>query len=778
FTELSPHPLLTHAVDQTARSLSMSAAALAAMRREQPLPHGLRELVGDLYAAGAAVDFAQLYPAGRLVETPLPAWTHRRLLLEESTDRLAHANTVAVHPLLGAHVRLPEEPERHVWQGDVGTEAQPWLGDHQIRGAAALPGAAYCEMALAAARTMFGENAEVRDVRFERLLLLDGVSPVAATATVEAPGVVPFVVETTEGGERSRRASAMLHAGPDGDTAEQPPAAHDIAALLASHTDPAEGDDLRHQFDIRGIQYGPAFSGLTAAHITGKAGDTVLAEVAVPSSIRAQQGAYGVHPALLDACFQSVSAHPSVAGAGGGGLLLPLGVRRLRAFGPARHARHCLTTVTPEGTGLSADIDILDEHGTVLVTVRGLQMGTGASPGSERDRLLAERLLTIEWHQRDLPDKAVTDPGHWLLITTSEAADMMAAQLTDALKMHDADSATISWLLRDDHDAQAGALRDRLSANAFDGVVVLTAPRNGDSEAGSPVDRGREYVEHIVRIARELPDIEGQTARLYVMTRNAQTVLADDCANLEQGGLRGLLRVISAEHPHLKVTYIDVDEHTGAEQVSRQLLLTESGEDETAWRNDEWYTARLSPTPLGPDERQTTVVEHVNQGMRLQIRTPGDLQTLEFAAFERVAPGPGEVEVAVGASSINFADVLVTFGRYQTADGQQPQLGADFAGVVTAVGPDVTDLKVGDRVGGLSASGCWATFVTCDARLATPIPDGLTDAQAAAVTTASATAWYGLHDLARIRSGDKVLIHSATGGVGQAAIAIARAAGA
>ena len=98
--------------------------------------------------------------------------------------------------------------------------------------------------------------------------------------------------------------------------------------------------------------------------------------------------------------------------------------------------------------------------------------------------------------------------------------------------------------------------------------------------------------------------------------------------------------------------------------------------------------------------------------------------------------------------------------------------------MVTAVGPGVTDHKVGDHVGGLSADGCWGTFVTCDARLAVTLPAGLTDAQAAAVTTAYATAWYGLHDLARIRRGDKVLIHSATGGVGQAAIAIARAAGA
>ena len=164
--------------------------------------------------------------------------------------------------------------------------------------------------------------------------------------------------------------------------------------------------------------------------------------------------------------------------------------------------------------------------------------------------------------------------------------------------------------------------------------------------------------------------------------------------------------------------------------------------------------------------------------MRLQIRTPGDLQTMEFVAFDRVPPGPGQIEVAVSASSINFADVLVAFGRYPSFEGRLPQLGTDFAGVVTAVGPDVTDHQVGDHVGGMSPNGCWGTFVTCDARLAVTLPPGLTDDQAAAVTTAHATAWYGLHDLARITAGDKVLIHSATGGVGQAAIAIARAAGA
>jgi polyketide synthase 3/4 len=164
--------------------------------------------------------------------------------------------------------------------------------------------------------------------------------------------------------------------------------------------------------------------------------------------------------------------------------------------------------------------------------------------------------------------------------------------------------------------------------------------------------------------------------------------------------------------------------------------------------------------------------------MRMEIRTPGDIDSLEFIAFDRAAPGPGEIEVAVTSSSVNFADVLVAFGRYPTFEGYRQQLGIDFAGVVTAVGPDVVDHRVGDRVGGMSAGGCWGTFVTCDARLAVTLPPEVPVEEAAAVPTAYATAWYGLDELARISAHDKVLIHSGTGGVGQAAIAVARAAGA
>jgi len=770
FAELAPHPLLTHALDQTARNLDMPLAAVAAMRREQPLPFGLLGCVADLHAAGAAIDFSVPYPVGRLVDAPLPTWTHRHLWLnQEGQDSPIHGgHTVSVHPLLGPHVRLLEDPERHVWQGEVGTGAQPWLGDHQIRSVAVLPGSAYCEMALAAAKTVLGDAAEVRDISFDEALLLDEQTTIGASASVVSAGLVDFTVETSQADEKTRHAAAILQTADDGQ-----PAAHDLEALLATHPRSEDGADLRERLSRKGIQYGPAFSGLGTVHIGEEQTATVLAEVALPREIRSQQDAYNVHPALLDACFQAVAAHPDVQALGRDVLALPLGIGRLRAHGTVRNAQYCYARVTKADTaGVEADLQLLDDTGVVLLTVHGLRLGTGASEEALKERVLGERLLTIEWRERQLPEPVSSDAGNWLLIS-STATDELSTSLANALKSQGAQSTTMCWTPQADITASAQELSNHLRSGGFGGVVILTGPKIGDTDDESP-QLARHHVQHLAHVVRELAETPAGSPRMYVVTRNAQTVVADDVANLEQAGLRGLIRVIGVEHPHLRAAQIDVEDATDAEQLAQQLL-SGSEEDETAWRSGQWFIARLSVSPLRPEERRTTVTDHERDGIRLQIRTPGDLETLELVACERVSPGPGQIEVAVSASSINFADVLLAMGRFPSFEGYLPQPGMDFAGVVTAVGPGVTDHRVGDHVGGV-ADGCWRTFITCNADAAVTLPAGLSDGQAAAVTTAHATAWYGLHDLARIQPGDKVLIHSGMGGVGQAAIAIARAA--
>ena len=779
FIEISPHPLLAYAIKDILADTHHHSIGTLQREVDETLTFHT-----NLNATHTAAPPRTPHPPEPHPPIPTTPWhhthhwiggpEHRPTLTHDGMDSQAlGAFGVSVHPLLGVHVRLPEEPERHAWQGEIGTTALPWLADHQIRGVPAFPAAAYCEMALAAARTTLGDASEVRDISFEQMLLLDEQSTVTAVASIDAPGIAAFAVQTDDAGERVRRAAAALHAVEDG----LQPARRDLDGLLAAHPGAVSGEEIRLSLAARGIEFGPAFTGLTRAH-TAADGATLLAEIGAPARIRAQQSGYGIHPAVLDACFQSVGAHLLVGGArrsaGLGGLLLPLSIGRLRRFGAGRDARYCHVTVTrADSTAIEADLEVLDGNGEVVLEVSRLRMGSGASKSSDRRRLLADRLLTVAWEQRQ-PPTAPAGAGVWLLISPGDAdassRDDLLTDLADALVAGGAQCRTAH------SSADTEALTRDLATEGLTGVVIVTAPADGDPDEGC-LTRGRELVAQVVHIARELSDTDGQPPRLYVITRNAQAVTPDDRVNLDQGGVRGLLRVIGAEQAPLRATQIDVDHRTAADQLAQELL-SGSDEDETAWREGLWYTARLRRTPLQAEERRTTLADPESDGMRLQIRTPGDLQTLELVAAERPAPAAGQVEVAVSASSINFADVLAAFGRYPTFDGKQPQLGLDFAGVVTAVGPGVTEYRVGDKVGGFGAGGCWGTYVTCDARLVAPLPVGLTAEEAAAVSTGYVTAWYGLCDLARIGPGDRVLIHSATGGVGQAAMAIARQAGA
>ena len=198
-----------------------------------------------------------------------------------------------------------------MWQAEVGTAAQPWLADHRIRNVAVLPGAAYCEMALAAARTVLGEAAEVRDIRFEQALLLDEQTTVGASASLSSPGVVDFVVESDQGGEQTRQATAVLHAADD----EQPTCLRHVRATCRA-SGPQDGAEVRKGLDQRGVQYGPAFTGLGAVHTGEDATGTVLAEVALPSQIRTQQGCLRRAPGTAGRlfpvrCGQSADPEPS-----------------------------------------------------------------------------------------------------------------------------------------------------------------------------------------------------------------------------------------------------------------------------------------------------------------------------------------------------------------------------------------------------------------------------------------------------------------------------------
>ncbi|MEV0893629.1 NADPH:quinone oxidoreductase family protein [Promicromonospora sp. NPDC050262] len=155
-------------------------------------------------------------------------------------------------------------------------------------------------------------------------------------------------------------------------------------------------------------------------------------------------------------------------------------------------------------------------------------------------------------------------------------------------------------------------------------------------------------------------------------------------------------------------------------------------------------------------------------------------QVMELHDVPVPEPGPGEVLVRVRAVAVNFPDVLLARGEYQ----ERPELpfvpGIELCGDVVALGPGVAEgerLRVGDRVVG-SKIGVLAQYATVPAQAVHAAPSALDDAQAAALTIAYQTAWFGLHRRAGLRAGETLLVHAAAGGVGTAACQLGAAAGA
>lgn len=167
-----------------------------------------------------------------------------------------------------------------------------------------------------------------------------------------------------------------------------------------------------------------------------------------------------------------------------------------------------------------------------------------------------------------------------------------------------------------------------------------------------------------------------------------------------------------------------------------------------------------------------------------RIDRAGSLARLTRRSEDLPDPAPGEARVAVRAIGLNFADVFACLGLYSATPRGSFVPGLEFSGVVEAVGPASSTeeapstIRPGDHVMGLTRFGGYATALNASVRFLRPMRTGWSCAQGAAFPVQALTAWYGLVRLGRVRRDDVVLLHSAAGGVGLNALAIAASAGA
>ena len=802
FVEISPHPMVGDAVAERMSVQEAPGAVVASLRRDEPARTAILAELGRLYTAGFPVDWPRVH--GRSVPMlPLPSypWQRQRCWLDDEYGR-RRSPTRSGHPILQTFIRSAAEPRAHHWSAEVGLDGFPFLRDHQVDTATVLPASLVLDAALAAAQQVLGaDRAAIEDVHLTRLTIVEEVAEDATLQLVLVPEAA------TTGSFRLFAATGPKPAGDwqqvaDGRYRAVEPAGTSVVPPLLEVRDRCRQAvpvaDHYTALSRAGLQYGPAFQGVAELWRGDREAVARLRDVA---DLSADRAGYVIHPALLDSCLQvlAAAADPSDAAT-----YLPVTVGRLTVgAGPvAPRWAYAVLPSPADGQQIEgARVVLFGDGGEQVAEIDGVTLRRLDADGTS-DRV-ADSLLELDWHEVSGAPEPVAelDPaaGWWLLLADRGGS---CESLRSAVQAAGGSCVTVT---AGADPGRRGPDRYELDPCRSEGIADLLAElRAGRPEpcagvvhawsldAALPPDAGPAddalwrsqdlAAVSVLHLVQALTHPGGQPARLVLLTRGAQRVGDETTLPAPaQGALWGLARVIMLEHGELHPTVVDLDpagDGTGSLPVE---LLRPGGDQQLALRGERRYVPRLRPwrapggTGTAWERRRFDARRDANT--RVLAEHPGILDSLTPTSWQRTPPGPGEVEIEVAAAGLNFSDVLKALDSCPGVPPGITPLGAECAGQVTAVGSGVERFRVGDPVMAV-ASSSMARYVTTPEYLVAPRPAGLTDEEAAATPVAFLTAVHGLEHLAHLGRGETVLIHSATGGVGLAALQVARRNGA
>ncbi|HET9563571.1 MAG TPA: SDR family NAD(P)-dependent oxidoreductase, partial [Mycobacterium sp.] len=543
-------------------------------------------------------------------------------------------------------------------------------------------------------------------------------------------------------------------------------------------------DDLYRRLRSAGQQHGAAFQGIVGLTVFGSG--AARAAVRLPSEAKQGSRRFHLHPVMVDIALQALGATKvatDLAGAGSdeSAVVLPVRLGGIRVYGDVTEGvcaiGMLMATSSPDR--FVGRVMLTGADGQVLLDIDEIDMVVLRASQARNE--LASHMFTLEWEPVDL-DKPTGDVDALLLVGDHADGDPLFGVVRSGLSEHTAHCHAVS--LGDEAQLRRALTRKDFSWNA---IVVVCPPRPVDEALpdSEQLELARSRTLLIAEIVKTLSQIGARNSpRLWIVTRGAQQFAGGDGVTLAQTTLRGIARVLTFEHPELKTTIVDVDaDGSGSADALIHEFLADPDHDEVALRDGQRYVNRLVRVPTSADgvlaiEPRPTVVDLAGTGVvRLQIDQPGRLDALSVRAVKRIPLEDDQVEVRVVAAGLNFSDVLKAMGVYPTLDDHPPVIGSECVGYVTACGSNVDWVEIGQRVIAFGP-GAFGSHVTTLADLVVPVPDALSDREAATLGIAYLTAWYALREVGRLGPGERVLIHSATGGVGLAAVSIAKMVGA
>ena len=591
FIEISPHPVLTHAITDTLGEANAHTIGTLQRDTDDTITfHTRLACVGQTAPNGTN---------GRLADIPVTPWQHTQFWV---ADRSGMSDSVAAHPLLGVHIEVPSSRD-HVWQADVGTEVSLWLGDHKVFGQATMPAAAFAEIALAAASEAFGvpvEALSINQIEVEQMLPLDDHTQLTTQLTRGADDKTRIeIYSRSSGRDWSRHATAKAEV-------RTPDATLDRPAPAAGHGETAiKPTDLYTALRHTGQYHGPAFAALTAIHrLPGGFAET---EIVLPDEAPRHPG-YRIHPVMLDAALQGLAAampQDEIAGAVESSYL-PVSFETVRVYAnPGRRAR-CqaqLTSLDESGVSKLGRIVLTDEAGTVTAEINDIYLRRVERRGVPLP--LSQKIFDTTWVPRPISAGQSEVSGSWLVLSDaqpSEVDQFIAGWRSPARRVIAADLNDESAILAAFAETAGDPERPPV------GVVIFVGANPSVTNSG--IAQARESVWAVSTVVRAIiGGWHGPSLRLWLVTRGG-LALHDEPGQPGIGALKGLVRVLAYEHPELRTTLVDLDvtrDPVAALNAELGLAVSDPIDDVIAWRGEQRYVERLARATLGEPMRNEVV---------------------------------------------------------------------------------------------------------------------------------------------------------------------------
>lgn len=780
FMEIGPHPVLAGSIRETLSEAGAAGQVVSTLRRKQPELETMLDSLGLLYTLGFTVNWEVLVPYARY--TPLPGypWQRERYIKESEEsreDRLGLPGHVFLNSRAGAL--------NPAWQAELNDLYFDYLKDHCIEHSVVFPAAGYIEAGLAINRSLTGNtNCILTGLSFRQVLVVSEKETRQVCFNYDPKTREYSVLSSGSDREEPWRLYAAGHIRPA--ATDDLPEKFDLDSLKKRCREEIPREEFYRMLDGCGLNYGPSFR--TLREIYRGSGEALALVELVHSTT---DGDYLLHPTVLDGCIQATLAALEELK----DTFVPVSVERLTLYtvpGP-RVWSFCRITERSKGS-LKGDLLLLDDQGNVVVSVRSLTCRAIAPADRSEENPVKDLLYQLSWQKTaDIPDTppANKTPG-WLIFgdnseDTGLLTDCLAANGIDQTLVFPGESYRKAGreycISPDDPDHIRMLFKDTAGSN-LSNVLYLWGLRQGSEAAG---DLFVESVGHCARLARIIKSLSdsrpGLKVSLCVITRGAQAVVeGETVANLAASPLWGLGFLAGNEYPDIRCRLIDLDRDMRLDDMPAVVRELISGGDDTdiALRSSGRYIKQLLPAgELLTDETPETRTVSTRNPVRLEAQSPGRIDSLVYRRFDLAPPGPGEIQIEVHTCGLNYKDLLKVLNQIppEVIEGTyfENEMGMESAGKVVAVGEGVSELAVGDEVIGFARGFC--SYANLPAEMAVKKPAGLSFEESL-VLTGFGTAYHGLVNVAGLQQDERILIHNATGGVGLAAVQVAKWVGA